>query len=172
MMDECCIHYETVKETNLLKLSNKDFWSTLLDAAVLCNESSHKGCSTRVTLKCDLDKLRKQTGEPEISTPRPSQFPNLSSPILLKKCIFCNIVNKFLDGGQQQLYSCHTFLADETICKCASLKGDKKFLLLSLTNWQQEKLLIIHDVLESTTFKGRTIWYKKHLMQSNMCCED
>ena len=37
-MDECCIHYETVKETNLLKLSNKDFWSTLLDAAVLCNE--------------------------------------------------------------------------------------------------------------------------------------
>ena len=40
MMDECCIHYETVNEKNLLKLSNKDFWRTLLDAAVLCNERS------------------------------------------------------------------------------------------------------------------------------------
>ena len=35
MMAECCVHYETVKETKLLKLSNKNYWSTLLDAAVL-----------------------------------------------------------------------------------------------------------------------------------------
>ena len=37
-MAECCSHYETVKETKLLKLSNEDSWSTLLDAAVLRND--------------------------------------------------------------------------------------------------------------------------------------
>ena len=37
-MAECCIHYETVKETKLLKLSNEDSWNTLPDAAVLRNE--------------------------------------------------------------------------------------------------------------------------------------
>ena len=34
-MAEICVHYETVKETKLLKLSNKNYWSALLDAAVL-----------------------------------------------------------------------------------------------------------------------------------------
>ena len=151
-MAECCVHYETVKETNLLKLSNEDSWSTLLDAAVLSSEKRlvqisqnlpegqtpdlyyHKGLRARSTLKRDLDKLRNQTAELEISNPRPLRVPNLYSPILPKKCIFCNIVNKFVDG-ERQLYSCRTSLADETICKCASLIGDKKFLLLPLTNW-------------------------------------
>ena len=58
----------------------------------------HKGCRARFTLKRDLDKLRNQTAEREISTLRPSRVPNLSSPILPKKCIFCNIINKFVDG--------------------------------------------------------------------------
>ena len=73
MMAECCVHYETVKETKLLKLSNKDSWSTLVDTAVLRNERRsiqisqklpegqipdlyyHKSCGARSTLKCDLD---------------------------------------------------------------------------------------------------------------------
>ena len=105
-MAECCIYYETVKETKLLKLSNEDSWSTLLNAAVLRNERrlvqisqnlpegqildlyNHKGCRARFSLKRDLDKLRNQTAEPEISTPRPSRVPNLSSPILPKKMYF------------------------------------------------------------------------------------
>ena len=37
-MAECYVHYETVKETKLSKLSNEDSCSTLLDAAVLRNE--------------------------------------------------------------------------------------------------------------------------------------
>ena len=37
-MDECLVHYETVKEKKLLNLPNKDFWSPALDAAVLRNE--------------------------------------------------------------------------------------------------------------------------------------
>ena len=37
-MAECCVHYETAKERKLLKLSNGDSWSTLVDAAVLRNE--------------------------------------------------------------------------------------------------------------------------------------
>ena len=62
-----CVHYETVKETKLLKLSKEDSWSTLLDAAVLRNERRlvqisqnllegqipdlyyHKGCPVAVT---------------------------------------------------------------------------------------------------------------------------
>ena len=153
MMAECCVHHETVKKTKLLKLSNEDSWSTLLDAAVLPNERRlfqisqnlpekqipdlycHKGCRARFTLKRDLDKPRNLTAEPEISNPRPSRVPNLSSPILPKKCIFCNIVNKFVDGERQQLYSRRNFLADETIRKCASLQGDEKSSLLLLTNW-------------------------------------
>ena len=148
-MVERCIHYETVKETKLLKLSNEDSWSTLLDAAVLRNERRlvqisqnlhevqipdlyyHKRCRARFTLKRDLGKLRNQTAEPKMSSPRPSHVPNLSSPVLPKKCIFCNIVNKFVDGERQQLYSCRTFLADETIRKCASLKGDKKIIAIA-----------------------------------------
>ena len=149
MMAEYCVHYETVKETKLLKLSNEDSWSGLLDAAVLRNERRliqisqnlpegqipdlyyHRGCRARFTLKRDLDKLGNRTAEPEISTPRPSRVPNLSSLILPKKYIFYNIVNKFVDGEGQQLYSCRTFAADETICKCASLKGDKKILAIA-----------------------------------------
>ena len=91
----------------------------------------HKGSRARFSLKRDLDNLRNQTTELEISTPRPSRVPNLSSPILPKKCTFCNIFNKFVDGERQQLYSCRTFLADETIRKCASLKGDKKILAIA-----------------------------------------
>ena len=34
-MAKCFFHYETVKEKKLLKLLNKDSWSTVLDAAVL-----------------------------------------------------------------------------------------------------------------------------------------
>ena len=151
MIAECCVHYETetVKETKVLKLSNEDAWSTLLDTAVLRNERRlvqisqnlpegqipdlyyNKGCRARFTLKRDLDKLRNETAEPEISTPPPSRVPNLSSPILPKKCIFCNIVDKFVDGERQQLYSCRTFLVDETIRKCVSLKGDKKILAIA-----------------------------------------
>ena len=94
----------------------------------------HKGCHARFLLKRDLDKLRNQTAEPEICTPRSSRVPNLPSPILPKKYMFCNTVNKFVDGERQQLYSCHTFLADETIHKCASLKGDKKKILAIATD--------------------------------------
>ena len=93
-MAECCVHYETVKETKLVDLSNEASWSTLLDATVLRNERRlvqisqnlpegqipnlyyHKGCRARFTLKRDLDKLRNQTAEPEISTLRSSRVPN------------------------------------------------------------------------------------------------
>ena len=37
-MAECSVYYETVKEIKLLKLSNEDSGSTLLDATVLRNE--------------------------------------------------------------------------------------------------------------------------------------
>ena len=37
-MAECCVHYETVKETKLFKLPHEDSWSTLLHVAVLRNE--------------------------------------------------------------------------------------------------------------------------------------
>ena len=105
MMAEYCIHYETLKETKLLKLLNEDYWRTLLDAAVLRHERRLvqisqnlpegqtsdlyylKGCCSRFTLKRYLDKLRNQTAETEISTPLPSRVPNLSSRILPKKCI-------------------------------------------------------------------------------------
>ena len=169
-MAECCVHYETVKETKLLKLSNKDSWSTLLGAAILRNESRlvqasqnfpegeipdlyyHKGCRARFTLNRDLDKLRNQTAESEISTSRSSRVPNLPSRILPKKCIFCNIVNKFVDGERQQLCSCRTFLAVETIRKCASLKGDKKILPIATDELVAKAAasLIIHAVIEST----------------------
>ena len=135
------------QKTKLLKLSNEDSWGTLLDAAALhegrlvqisqnlpegqvLDLYYHKGFRARFTLKRELDKLRKQTAEPEISTPRPSRVPNLSSPILPKNLIFCNIVNKFVDGERQQLYSFRAFWADGTICKCGSLKGDKKILTI------------------------------------------
>ena len=76
----------------------------------------------------NVDKLTSQTAEPEISTPHHSRVPSFSSPIFSEKCIFCSIVTKFVDGEGQQHYSCRTFLADETIRKCASFKGDKKIL--------------------------------------------
>ena len=197
-MAECCSHYETVKEIKLLKLSNEDSWSTLLDAAVLRNDRTlvqiaqnlpegqipdlyyHKGWRPRFTLKRHLDRLRNQTAEPEISTPRPSWVPNLSSSILPKKCIFCNIINKFVDGERQQLYSCRLFLADESIRKCTSLKGDKKILTIA-TDELVANEDAYHSVIKSTlkvltTLKGRTkmkpAWYKKHVIQLNMCCED
>ena len=93
------------QKTKLLRLSNEDSWGTLLDAAALRNEGRliqisqdlpegqipelyyHKGFRARFTLKCELEKLRNQTAEPEISTPRPSRVPNLSSPILPKNLL-------------------------------------------------------------------------------------
>ena len=102
MMAKCFVHYETVKEKKLLKLLNKDSWSTVLDAAVLHNERRlvqisqnlldgqipdlyyHKGCRARFSLKPDLHKLRNETAEPEISIPRLSRVSNLSSPVLPK----------------------------------------------------------------------------------------
>ena len=130
-------------------MSNEDSWSTLLDATVLRNERRlvqisqnlhegqipdlyyHKGCRARFTLKCDLDKLRSQTSEPEISNPTSITSSKFVNPILPKNRIFCNIVNKFVGCERQQLYSCRTFLAVETIHKCAFLKGDKKVLAIA-----------------------------------------
>ena len=72
----------------------------------------HKDWHARFTLKHDLDKLRNQIAESEVSTSYPSQVSNLSSPILPKKCIFYNLVDKFVDY-EQQLYKYHILLVDE-----------------------------------------------------------
>ena len=156
------------QKTKLLKLPNEDSWGTLLDAAALRNEGRliqisqnlpegqvpdlyyYKGFRARFTMKRELYKLRKQTAEPEISTPRPSRVPNLSCPILPKNLIFCNIVNKFVDGERQQLYSFRAFLADETICKCASLKGDKKILTIATDELVAKEAAVMHAVIKST----------------------
>ena len=77
------------------------------------------------------------------------------SSILPKKCIFCNIVNKFIDGERQQLYRCCTFLADETIRKCASLKGDTKILAIAT------------DELVAKEASYYTCYYRRHTVSFN-----
>ena len=90
--ENCCIHYKSIKDdSNVVQLSSKTSWDTILNAATLRkfepilllsgnvdensfpNISYHKACKTMFTLKRDLDKLGNENDIMEISS---SSTPN------------------------------------------------------------------------------------------------
>ena len=103
-MDECCIHYESVKDAKLVNLSTIDSWKTLLLAARKRNYTPllkiadetpsnaipklayHKTCRSMFTLKRDLDKLSQSLSSKSKRTSRVDT--STSSVVLPKKCIF------------------------------------------------------------------------------------
>ena len=143
-MDECCIHYESVKDAKLVNLSTIDSWKTLLLAARKRNYTPllkiadetpsnaipklayHKTCRSMFTLKRDLDKLSQSSSSKSKRTSRVDT--STSSVVLPKKCIFCNKESKYLTGQKtrEKLVLCETFAADEKIRKVAFEKNDER----------------------------------------------
>lgn len=130
--EQCCIHYDSVKEKKLIILMNKESWETLLSAARIRKNKEilriantmeeaeipilkyHKTYRCMFVLKRSLQKIQQNVG-PESSTAESSRMETKrkrdgfnSRGMLSKVSIFCKKESKYVSGINtgEKLYCC------------------------------------------------------------------
>jgi hypothetical protein len=159
-MEECIIHYNSVSEQKLVKLSSETLWKTLLQAAErrkfqpIIDISStvtdgeypplkyHKTCRSMFTLKRDLVSCGQEVGETSQAQTNPRSSLRLASQgegyermdcdKLLPNCIFCNKAKRVRKTDtKEKLLSCAELRADDSIRKASLLRGDQRIAAIT-----------------------------------------
>lgn len=159
-MEECVIHYNSVSETKLVKLSSEASWKTLLQAAerrnfqpILDISSTvtdgeypplkyHKTCRSMFTLKRDLVRCEQEVGEENQAYANQRSSLRLANQgegyewrdcdKLLPNCIFCNKAKRVRKTDtKEKLLSCAELRADDSIRKASLLRGDQRIAAIT-----------------------------------------